>query len=299
MSDEEDGDKKRFKRKPLTRSKRLGSRRRRGQEDEEEESTSEAGGEDAADEEPADEPIATQPVSATRIPPPPTASGQPNLAEATPPPGEVWAKTVGASRRFFSEFSGFVAGLGRSAQEQGQAFGRDVVKPFSQALFEAAICLSLLFVMALFGGFFGRYLKTATARVDKTVTFHNQVVRPGQKIDESLLSQGFNTEELHQQASRVLEHHFRALQEGEFSRAYQYLSPEWQSELPMESFEKGYRSTPVTAFRVGRAETIDAHKIRIRAQVQVEESGQERQYQAIYLMVLTRDGWKLDGGDFR
>ncbi len=295
MSDEDD---KKLKRKPLTRSRRLGSRRRRGQEADEEGS----GGEEAAEsteaaEEGAGEPEATRAVpAAAKIPAAPVSSGQPDISESSPPAGEQWAKRIGSARRFLTEFSGFVHGLGRTAQVQGQTFGREVVKPFSQALFEAALCLLMFFSTAAFGVVFGRYVKTATAPSPQTVTFQNQVVRPGQQLDESLFSQGFNTVEIQQQAHRVLEDYLRALQEGNYQRAYAHLSREWQAELPFAAFERGYQATPVLSYRVGRAENINDRQIKMRTQFQVREGEREVGYLANYVVVLSGDGWKLDGG---
>lgn len=313
MSEEDEPEKKKFKRKPLAkgRGRGLGSRRRkrRGATDDEEgadsgaEASDDGGetGEEDSGSGSSDEPAQTQAVTArtTRVPSPP-GSGTPDLSsvEGTPTAEKI-ARLKGSARRFGIDFSKFLSGLGRSAHQQGQAFGREVVKPFSHALVDAAICLTLLFVTGVFGLFVGRYLKANTTDVDNTVTLQNQVVQPGQQIDESFFSEGFDTKELHSRASRVLEDHLKALAAQDFVSAYGLLSDQWRKELSYETFERGYLSATVKSYEVGRAETIDSRHVRIRAELEVQESGQKKVYQAVYLAVLSGEGWRLDGGTFR
>lgn len=166
-------------------------------------------------------------------------------------------------------------------------------------MFEAAICITLLFVTGVFGWTFGKYIKTVTASRGNTVSYQNRTVRPGQKIDESFFSQGFDTAELHQRASRVLDDHLRALQESRFSDAYALLSPAWKEQLSYSTFQNGYTATKVLAYEIGKVETLDAQRIRLRADLKVKERGKEKLYQAVYIAVLTHEGWRLDGGTFK
>ena len=311
MSDEEEPEKKKFKRKPLAkgRGRGLSSRRRkrRGAAADEEaeakpDAESAAGDASTAEAESGgDEPAQTVAVTSrtTRVPSP-AGSGTPDLStmEKTPTAEKI-AKLKGSARRFGIDFSAFLSGLGRSAHQQGQAFGREVVKPFSHALVDAAICLTLLFATGVFGLFVGRYLKTATTDVDSSLTLRNQVVQPGQQMDDSFFSQGFDTKELHSRAHRVLEDHLKALIEKDFPNAYGLLSEQWRKELSYKTFERGYQSTTVKAYEIGRAETIDSRHIRLRAELEVQEASKKKVYQAVYLAVLTRDGWRLDAGEFR
>lgn len=299
-----DSDEKRPRRRPLSRSRKLGSRRRRGQgdeEDEEEEAgdSEESGGEGAEESSPAAmvEPDQTQVVG--RVPSP-GGSGTPDLDSIpAPPAAENWARIKGSARRFGLDFSSYLVGLGQSAHQQSVDFNKKVVKPFSHALFEAAICVALIFVCGVFGVMFGGYLKAVTAEGGKTVSFQNREVRPGQKIDESFFSQGFDTAELHKRANRVLDDHLRALRNSQLVEAYGLLSPAWKETLTYPTFESGYLSTKVLAYEIGRVETLDPQRIRLRADLKVEERGQEKIYSAVYIAVLTSEGWRLDGGTFK
>lgn len=310
-----DSEERRPRRRPLSRSRKLGSRRRRGRRgadddegDEDEDSGSEdsgddGGGDDDGDDSPAlmaAEPT-EQTVPVNKIPSPsPGGSGTPNLGGgAAPPPAERWAKMRGAARRLGNEFSQFLVGLGQSAQERGTELNEKVVKPVSHALIEAAICLLLIFICGMFGVAFGSYLKKVTAEGGKTVAFQNREVRPGQQMDESFFSQGFDTAELHQRANRVLEDHLSALRQAQFVEAYALLSPAWKSELSYPTFESGYLNTKVLAYDIGKVETLDPQRIRLRADLKVEEGGREKLYSAVYIAVLTPEGWRLDGGTFK
>ena len=312
MSDEEEeGGRKR--RAPLSRSRRLSSRRRRSAEAEDEEGGGEGGDEEGggggevAEEapppapEPAggddDEPEYTRPIP-TSLPSAP-GSGTPDFGDPGIPAAERWAGMSGSARRFGADFSHFLFGLGRSAQEQGSAFGRDVVKPFSSALLEAAISLVLLFVMGACGVYFGRYLKLHSVDATALTALEHKVVQPDQKIDDTFFDEGFGTQELHSRANRVLEDYLKALQDQDFKAAYELLSPEWRQELAYESFEAGYQTTRVSSYEIGRAETVDPRHVRIKAEIEVEEDGKRKILEALYLAVLSPQGWRLDGGTFR
>jgi hypothetical protein len=304
MSDEEEdaGSKRRA---PLSRSRRLSSRRRRKAEDEDEEGGGDegdaAGGEASEEASPAllaaepEEQELTRPVALPSAP----GSGTPDLDDVGVPPAERWASMSGSARRFGADFSKFLGGLGRSAQETGQTFGREVVKPFSSALLEAAMSLALLFVMGACGVYFGRFAKLHSVGKASMAAIEHKVVQPNQKMDESFFSEGFNTEELHARANRVLEDYLKALQDGDYHGAYELLSPEWRNELSYDSFETGYQTTRVSSYDIGKAETVDRQHVRIKAEIEVEENGQKKILQALYLAVLSPQGWRLDGGTFR
>ncbi len=314
MSDEEEEEEGgRRRRAPLSRSRRLSSRRRRRSEEEEDEGE-EGGDEGAATEASSDsdgssdddgggataEPITevndfTRPVSLPSAP----GSGGPDFPLVGAPPAERWASFSGSARRFGANFSHFLFGLGRSAQEQGQAFGRDVVKPFSSALLEAAISLVLLFVMAAAGVYAGRVVRVKTADKVVLAAAAPKVVASGQDMDESFFSEGFNTKELHSRANRVLKNYLEALESGDHQAAYDLLSPEWRTELSYDSFQAGYQTTRVTGYSIGEAETVDQRHVKIKARIEVEESGKRKTLEALYLAVLSAQGWRLDGGTFR
>lgn len=304
MSDETE---KKPRRRPLSRSRKLGSRRRRGRNAEKEaeaeapaeETPAEEGGDEAESPEANLAPEPDQTIPVNKIPSP-GGSGSPDLdAVPAPPAAERWAKIKGAGRRFGAEFSKYLVGLGQSAHQQGLDFNQKVVKPFSHALFEAAICLALIFMTGVFGMIFGRYLKTVTAKGGNTVSFQNREVRPGQTIDESFFSQGFDTKELHKRANRVLDDHLRSLRASRFAEAYGLLSPAWKDQLSFPTFESGYTATKILAYEIGKVETLDPRRIRLRAELKVEEKGQEKIYSAVYIAVLTKKGWRLDGGTFK
>ena len=302
--DEEEGGRKR--RAPLSRSRRLSSRRRRKSEDEEE------GEEGATDAEAAEEtplPSAvpdssgdgeeeqefTRPVSLPAAP----SSGTPDFPLVGAPPAERIASMSGSARRLGDSIHNFLFGLGRTATEQSQTFGREVVRPFSSALLEAAVSLLLLFVMAACGVYTGRYLKLASVGKTSLANLEHKVVESGAKIDESFFSEGFNTEELHSRANRVLEGYLKALQDGDYRNAYEMLSPEWKTELAYPDFENGYRTTKVTSYEIGKAETVDQRHVRIKAELEVEEGGKKKVLEALYLAVLSPQGWRLDGSTYR
>lgn len=313
MSDEdeeEDGGRKR--RAPLSRSRRLSSRRRRKSEDEEE--GEEGGGDDeggagaeAAEEAPLpsavpdnsggaeEEQEFTRPVSLPSAP----SSGTPDFPLVGAPPAERMASLSGSARRLGNSIHNFLFGLGRTATEQSQTFGREVVRPFSSALMEAAVSLLLLFVMAACGVYTGRYLKLASVGKTSLTSLEHKVVQSGDKIDESFFSEGFNTEELHSRANRVLEGYLKALQDGDYRNAYEMLSPEWKAELAYPDFENGYRTTKVTSYEIGKAETVDQRHVRIKAELEVEEGGKKKILEALYLAVLSPQGWRLDGSTYR
>lgn len=307
MSEEEEDEGKRKRRTPLSRSRRLSSRRRRKAAEEESESegddegaeessgSDDSGGDGGGNSDDADSDY-TQPVNSL---PSALGSGSPDFPLVSVPASERWASFQGTARRFGIDFSSFVAGLGRSAQEQGQTFGREVVKPLSSALMEAAVSLVLLFVMGVCGVYLGRYLKVTFAPAPTALAIEQQIVQPGQKIDESFFSQGFDTEELHARANRVLENYLKSLKSEDFRAAYDLLSPEWKEELSFSTFEGGYRSTRVTAYSIGKAETVDQRHVRIKAEIEVEENGRRKVLEALYLAVLSGQGWRLDGGTFR
>ena len=301
-----DSDEKRPRRRPLSRSRKLGSRRRRGRgEGDEEDEDEEEGGESedsGAAEEGSSPSAVAEPDQTQAVARLPSAggSGTPDLDSVPPPPAaENWARIKGSARRFGLDFSSYLVGLGQSAHQQSVDFNKKVVKPFSHALFEAAICVALIFVCGVFGVMFGGYLKAVTAEGGKTVSFQNREVRPGQKIDESFFSQGFDTAELHKRANRVLDDHLRALRNSQLVEAYALLSPAWKETLTYPTFESGYLSTRVLAYEIGRVETLDPQRIRLRADLKVEERGQEKIYSAVYIAVLTSEGWRLDGGTFK
>ncbi len=307
MSEEEEEEGKRKRRTPLSRSRRLSSRRRRKAAEEESEgegeegSSGETSGSDDADGDGGEnlgdfDGDHTQAVTSL---PSATGVGAPDFPLVSVPASERWASFQGSARRFGIDFSSFVAGLGRSAQEQGQTFGREVVKPLSSALMEAAVCLLLLFVMGASGVKLGQRLKRIFAPAPTALAMEQQIVQPGQKIDESFFSQGFNTEELHSRANRVLENYLKSLKSEDFRAAYDLLSPEWREELSYSTFEGGYRSTRVTAYSIGKAETVDQRHVRIKAEIEVEENGRRKVLEALYLAVLSSQGWRLDGGTFR
>lgn len=304
MSDE--AEEKRPRRRPLSRSRKLGSRRRRGRgEDDEEEDENEDDADGSGDSDDASEDassdsaspeVGDQTLPVNKIPSP-SGSGTPNLEGLPPPPtAERLAKMKGAARRFGLDFSSFLMGLGQSAQERGTALNEKVVKPVSHALVEAAICLLLIFICGMFGVGFGSYLKKMTADTGQTVAFRNREVRPGQQMDESFFSQGFDTAELHQRANRVLEDHLSALSRSQFVDAYALLSPAWKEQLSYPTFEQGYLSTRVLAYEIGKVETLDPQRIRLRADLKVLEGGREKIYSAVYIAILTSEGWRLDGG---
>ena len=304
-----DSDEKRPRRRPLSRSRKLGSRRRRGRRgsnDDNEDDNDEEESEDSSDsgDDDEDAPAAAVATSEQTVPvnkiPSPGGSGTPNLeAVPAPPAAERWAKIRGAARRFGIDFSSFLVGLGQSAQVRGTELNEKVVKPVSHALVEAAICLILIFICGIFGVTFGSYLKKVTAEGGKTVAFQNREVRPGQQMDESFFSQGFDTAELHQRANRVLDDHLNALRRAQFVEAYGLLSPAWKEQLSYPTFETGYLNTKVLAYEIGKVETLDPQRIRLRADLKVEEGGVEKIYSAVYIAVLTADGWRLDGGTFQ
>lgn len=314
MSDEEEEEEGgRRRRAPLSRSRRLSSRRRRRSEEDEEEAEEGGGDEEGGATEATAEPEAgadegggdaepitdaqefTRPVSL----PSTTGSGGPDFPLVGAPPAERWASFSGSARRFGAAFSHYLFGLGRTAQQQGQAFGRDVVKPFSSALLEAAISLVLLFAMAAAGVYVGRVVRVKTADKVTLTAAAPKVVQSGQNMDESFFSEGFNTKELHSRANRVLKNYLEALQDGDMRAAYDLLSPEWRSELSYESFQAGYRTTRLTAFSIGNAETVDQRHVKIKARIEVEEAGKRKTLEALYLAVLSPQGWRLDGGTFR
>lgn len=311
MSDDEDDDDNKPRRRPLSRSRKLGSRRRRGRrgegDDEGDEDDGESGAEEAGgDDGPADEAFtAPNPVEDhtlavnARIPSPGGVSGTPVLDDGSAPAGEKWAKVQGAARRFGLDFSNYLVGLGQTAHQSGVDFGQNVVKPFSHALFEAAICLALLVVCGVFGAMFGGYLKTVTSEGGKTVSFQNREVRPGQQIDESLLSQGFEMSDIHQGASRILDQHLGKLRRSQFVEAYTLLSPAWKEQLSFPTFQEGYTATRIVDYDIGKVESLSNQRIRLRAELKVQERGRERIYSAVYIAILTPDGWRLDGGTFR
>ena len=310
MSEESgEPEEKKTRKRPLSRSRKLGGRRRRGraakeakQEEAEAEAPAEAS-EEAAPPEAGSEASSSddsdQTVAVNKLPSP-EGSGTPELDKLPPPPtAEKVAKLKGAARRFGLDFSNYLVDLGQSAHQQGLDFNKKVVKPFSHALFEAAICLSILFLMGILGLKFGAYLRAVTSPGGQVVSFQNREVRPGQSIDESFLNQGFDTKELHKRANRVLEDHLRALRSSQFVEAYSLLSPAWKEQLAYPTFENGYLTTQVLAYEIGRVETLDARRIRLRAELKVKEGGSEKLYQAVYIAILTRDGWRLDGGTFK
>ncbi len=309
MSD--DSDEKRPRRRPLSRSRKLGSRRRRGRGNDAEEEADSSGAEkseeaaasgDANEEFTAPSPSlneADHTVAVSKIPSP-GGSGTPQMdLQAAPPTAERWAKIKGSLRRFASEFSDYLMGLGQTAHQSSVDFNQKVVKPLSHALFEAAICVGLIFITGVFGVMFGSYLKTVTSKGSNTVSYQNRTVRPGQKIDESFFSQGFDTAELHKRASRVLDDHLAALRRSSFKEAYGLLSPAWKEQLSYQTFENGYSSTKVQAYEIGKVETLDPRRIRLRADLKVREHGRDKLYSAVYIAVLTSDGWRLDGGTFK
>lgn len=305
MSDEEDNEEGgRRRRAPLSRSRRLSSRRRRRSEEDEE--PSEESGDDAASEGDSEEggseaePVAetsnfTRPVSLPGV----GGSEGSDLPHVGVPAAERWASFSGSARRFGAAFSHYLFGLGRSAQQQGQVFGREVVKPFSSALLEAAVSLVLLFAMASLGVWVGRKVRVHTADKVALTAAAPKVVVPDQTMDDSYFSEGFNTKELHSRANRVLKNYLEALQSGDLQAAYDCLSPEWRSELSYRSFQAGYQTTRVTGFSIGEAETVDQRHVKIKARIEVEEKGNSKTLEALYLAVLSPQGWRLDGGTFR
>jgi hypothetical protein len=302
-----DSDEKRPRRRPLSRSRKLGSRRRRGRRgrgDDDDDENEEEDSEESEDSDDDDSPAPSVASSEQTVPvnkiPSPGGSGTPNLETApAPPAAERVAKIRGAARRFGIDFSSWIIGLGESAQVRGTELTEKVVKPVSHALVEAAICLFLLFVCGIFGVTFGSYLKRVTAEGGKTVAFQNREVRPGQQMDESFFSQGFDTAELHQRANRVLEEHLSALSQAQFVEAYALLSPAWKEQLSYPRFETGYLNTRVLAYQIGKVETLDPQRIRLRADLKMEEDGAEKIYSAVYVAVLTPEGWRLDAGTFQ
>lgn len=301
MSDNE-ADEEERRRAPLSRSRRLSSRRRRKtEEDETSEASDDAGVEEAAPSESPpieqigeDAPDFTQAVS---LPSAPTSSPT-EFSTASIPPAEHWAILSGALRRWTGDFSYRLQGLSRTASEQGHAFGREVIRPFSSALLEAALSLTLLFVMGVAGAYVGSLLKTRTAEMTTLTGSDPKLVTTPKTLDEDLFNQGFNTQELHLRANRVLQNYFEALKSKNLRSAYDLLSSEWQQELSFASFQQGYQTTQVLSFQLGQAQTIDPSHVRIKAEVQVTESGKTRTLQADYLAVLSPQGWRLDGGEF-
>lgn len=298
-------EKKKFKRKPLSRSRRLGRRRKKGQEEEEESGADEgdSGDDSSGDDDDGDsgspepEAEATRPVSIPAATIPSTSgSGTPDLA--APPPAERMAKIKGSVRRFTTDFSHFLFGLGQSAHQSGQAFGQNVVKPFSQALVEAAISLAIIFVTGVAGLYLGRYLKINTTSLTTTVVVERQSIQPAQNMDESFFTEGFQAEDFQKRATLTLTNYLDALKGRDYKLAYYQLSKGWQADLPYDSFEGGYSETVVESYDLGRAEVIDKTHIRIHAELSVTEKGQKKEYKANYLLVLTSEGWKLDGGAF-
>ena len=91
----------------------------------------------------------------------------------------------------------------------------------------------------------------------------------------------------------------RALRGSQFIEAYGLLSPAWKEQLAYPTFESGYINTQVLAFEIGRVETLDPRRIRLRAELKVKEGGSEKLYTAIYIAILTSEGWRLDGGTFK
>ena len=303
----------RKRRRPLSRSRKLGSRRRRGRrgadEDENDDEDEDSGGDDSDDSSSdsdssddddsssSDPPEQTVPVNKL---PSPGGSGTPDLSSVpAAPPAEKWAKLRGSARRFGSEFSNYLVGLGQTAHQSGVDFNQKVVRPFSHALFEAAICVAFIFITGVFGVMFGSYLKTINAKGSQTVSFQNRTVRPGQQLEQGFFSTGFDTAKLHKRANRVLDEHLSALQDSKFVDAYALLSPAWKKQLSFNTFENGYSATKVIAYDIGKVETLDARRIRLRAELKVQEQGKERLYSAVYIAVLTPDGWRLDGGTFK
>lgn len=305
--DEEQAGEDEKRRAPLSRSRRLSSRRRRKTEDEEN-SDDEAGSTDTPAEDAAGDTAPTPAVEAAvaeedftqAVSFSASASQAEDSFPYTPPlPGERWASLVGAARRFLQDFSSFILGASRTASQHGQAFGRDVVKPFSSALLEAALYLALLFAIGACGAYLGRFLKIAALGEASLPAARQGVVRdPGQGIDESSFGEGFSTEEINSRANRVLQSYLTAIQESNFRAAYDLLSPAWRKELPFESFEKGYSLTRVIGYEIGKAETVKPMQVKIRADIRVDENGKIRRLRAAYVAVLTSNGWRLDEGTF-
>ena len=93
--------------------------------------------------------------------------------------------------------------------------------------------------------------------------------------------------------------HLDALRRSQFVEAYALLSPAWKEQLSYPTFEGGYLNTKVVAYEIGKVETLDPQRIRLRADLKVEEGGREKLYSAVYIAVLTPEGWRLDGGTFK
>lgn len=87
---------------------------------------------------------------------------------------------------------------------------------------------------------------------------------------------------------------YDSINRGEYDRAYFQLSPEWQRELPYGVFARGYSTTEQVTYRVDNVTLITGNRARVDARLDVMEYGMRVEYLATYLVVETRDGWRID-----
>ncbi len=298
-------DKPKFKRRALGRSlskRRLGRRKDKDQENEEEEKEeqeSEESSDDSSSDSSSDDAGGDDPTAPLPITPSPIAS--PGEAPPSPTFDEKMVTFRAGASRFTREFGEFLVSLGRSATDSGKRFGQEVVRPISNALFEAAVAIGLLALTVAFGFYLGRTLHPflrQPAVEARTVNVTPPRGRghpfPAQQSSRQLPRTGPS-----ESARTALTAFLEAVNRGDHQTAYSKLSEAWQRELPYPTFSRGYARTRNLRYSLKDAIPLGVDRVQLNISVEVREGEAIRNYEGTYIAIKTPRGWKLDSGLLR
>jgi hypothetical protein len=109
-----------------------------------------------------------------------------------------------------------------------------------------------------------------------------------------------NSPEAAQQSVRELVVGFYAsINDHEYQRAYEALSPAWQKEMSFDTFKNGYKDTQAARCSVKGVRSLPGGRYQMDIGLEVKEKGRTRYFQGTYVAISTVGGWKLDQGSIR
>lgn len=92
---------------------------------------------------------------------------------------------------------------------------------------------------------------------------------------------------------------YTAIDHKDYTRAYAYLSPDWQKVLAFDNFRAGYSGVESAHCSVDGVSPIKGNRYRVDIKLDVKEDGKAKNQAGYYVAVETPNGWRLDEGDVR
>ncbi|MBI3925414.1 MAG: C2H2-type zinc finger protein [Armatimonadetes bacterium] len=209
---------------------------------------------------------------------------EPEEPEKPPPAGSAPAGP--GFFQFLAEFFAFLGGLIYSGQQATSDFTRESVVPAGIAFVRVGLAFGLVVGVLLVGVGVGRLVSPLVRHAEP----NPDPSRGSPTGTPVILDRAPTTPQ------EVVQDFYRAIDLGEYARAYGHLSPAWKRELPFALFERGYSTTQSIQCGVLESRELSSGEIQVVIQLEVLEAGRRLSYTGHHIATLTPEGWKLDSG---